>query len=312
VSALRIIKPGPLVTVQDLGRPGWGRFGVSPSGTMDPLAARAANALAGNAQGAALLELTGPGGEIEFEGAAFIALGGADLGAELTAPGAAASLAPFRATPVAAGQRVRFVARRRGARAYLAVAGGLTAPLAFGSAATDLAAGLGGALRAGERVALANPAAPAPARAGDLAALLRCYQEPDRLRFVAAAGAAPAAVEALAAGAFSVSPRSSRTGYVLDGPPVAAAGAADLLSDPIAPGAIQLPPRGGPILLMADRQTVGGYPVVGYLAAADVPRAAQLWPQDPVRFAAVSVAEAQAALRAQEAMLAAALAALAP
>jgi antagonist of KipI len=317
MGALRIVKPGPLLTIQDLGRPGWGRFGVSPSGALDPLAARAANALAGNAPGAPLLEITGRGGEIAFEDARRVGLAGADLGAEIVGAGAAArDLPPFRGAAVAGGDVLRLRERRAGARAYLAVRGGVVGDAAFGSAASDLAGGLGGRpLRAGDRVALGDPGAGvgAPdAAEASLASLRVFYADPERLRFVPAASAPAGAVAALAAAPFAVTPRSNRTGYELDGPTLAMGAAADLLSEPIAPGAIQVPPDGRPILLMADRQTVGGYPVVGYLARADVPKAAQLWPGDRVRFAAVSVEDAQAAAREQDAALALALAAAAP
>jgi biotin-dependent carboxylase-like uncharacterized protein len=313
MGALRIVKPGPLVTVQDLGRPGWGRFGVSPSGALDPLAARAANALAANPPGAPLLEITGRGAEIAFEDARRVGLAGADLGAEIAGAGAAArELPPFRAAAVAAGDVLYLRERRAGARAYLAVSGGVVADAAFGSAASDLAGGLGGRpLRAGDLVALGAPGVAVMTAAAEaaVASLRRFYVDPERLRFVPAAAAPAAAVAALAAAPFTVTPRSNRAGYELDGPllDMDIAAAADLLSEPIAPGAIQVPPDGRPILLMADRQTVGGYPVVGYLARADVPKAAQLWPGDRLRFAAVSVEDAQTAAREQEAALAPAL-----
>jgi antagonist of KipI len=260
---------------------------------MDPLAARAANALAGNPEGAPLLEMTGPGAELLFEAERRVALAGADLGA---------AIAPFRATVLAAGARLRFSERRRGARAYLAVAGGLAVRAVFGSAATDLAAGLGGAtgdgrpLRAGDRLTF-GPSPAAPPATDDLDALAAAYADAGRLRFLPAAAVDDATVAAFAAGSYVVTPRSSRSGYRLDGPPVALPSAGERLSEPIAPGTIQVPPDGLPILLMADRQTVGGYPAVGYLARADVPKAAQLWPGDRVRFVPISLDEAQAAAR---------------
>jgi antagonist of KipI len=112
-------------------------------------------------------------------------------------------------------------------------------------------------------------------------------------------------VQALLDGSYRVGERSSRMGYRLEGPPVSVPSAAEAISEAIAPGAVQVTAEGQPILLMADRQTVGGYPVVAHLARAHVPRAAQLWPGDPVRFVAVSVGEAQRMARLQEAMVAA-------
>lgn len=291
---LEILKPGLLATVQDLGRPGLGRFGVSPGGAMDPLALRLANRLVGNQDGAAALELTGPGAELRFVGATSFALGGADLGAELDGQ----PVALWCALAAPAGSTLRLPRRVRGARAILAVAGGLAVPQVLGSASADLDAGLGsGRLTRGQRLDTGTSGAPRPVADAAFA-----YEDPFRLRYVPAADPAipGASAEQFAQVAWEVSDRSNRTGYRLsgpDGPILAVAAEADRLSAPVAPGTIQLPPDGQPILLMADRQTVGGYPVLGHLIAADRPRAAQLWPRDRVNFRAVSLAEAHEAAR---------------
>ena len=126
------------------------------------------------------------------------------------------------------------------------------------------------------------------------------------LRFVPEADpAVPVETAAIFASAsFEVSDRSNRTGYRLSGPTLVVAPAGDRLSEPLAPGALQLPPDGQPILLMADRQTIGGYPRLGHLIGADRPRAAQLWPGDAIRFLPVTLAEAHRAARARSAALA--------
>ena len=288
---IEVVRPGLLATVQDLGRPGLGRFGVSPAGAMDPLALRVANRLAGNDDGAPALELTGPGAELRFVEAAVFAIAGADLGASLDGR----PVAPGRAHPAPAGALLSFPRRVRGARAVLAVAGGLRVPRVLGSASVDLDAGLGARLARGQRLAVGTPGPPRPV--GDVSL---AYADPFRLRFVPVVDpAVPADTVARFAGApFVISERSNRTGYRLAGEPLPVAAAPDRLSAPVAPGAIQLPPDGQPILLMADRQTIGGYPVLGHLAAADRPRAAQLWPRDEVRFTAVSLEEAHALARA--------------
>jgi biotin-dependent carboxylase-like uncharacterized protein len=284
---IEVVRPGLLSTIQDLGRHGLGRFGVSPGGAMDPLALRLANRRAGNDDGAPALELTGPGAELRFLDDTVFALAGADLGATLDGT----PLAPAPWYRAAAGTILRFPRRVRGARSMLAVAGGLDVPRFLGSAAVDLDAGLGARLVRGQR--LATLPAPGPPRS--LADVDLAYADPFRLRFVP--GDAPvAAIAAFAQSAFRVSDRSNRTGYRLTGP-VLAVPAADRLSQPVAPGAIQLPPDGQPILLMADRQTVGGYLCLGHLIAADRPKAAQLWPGDEIRFAPVTLAEAHAAAR---------------
>jgi 5-oxoprolinase (ATP-hydrolysing) subunit C len=301
-TTIEVVRPGVLATVQDLGRPGLGRFGVSPSGAMDPLALRMANRLLGNPAGAPALELTGPGAELRFLHDAPYALAGADLGATLD--GAPAPL--HQAARAPAGAVLRFARRARGARATLALAGGIEVAPVLGSAATDLDAGLGGgALGRGARLAAGAadpPAVSSPWRPSP-ALLALAYDDPFLLRYLPhadpALGGGAAAV--FASASWKVTERSNRTGYRLAGPaplPLSAGRAADRLSEPLAPGTLQVPPDGQPIMLMADRQTVGGYPILGHLAAADRTRAAQLWPGDMVRFRAVSLDEAHAAARA--------------
>jgi antagonist of KipI len=370
---LEIVRPGLATTVQDRGRPGLGRFGVSPSGAMDPLAHRLANRLLGNDESAATLEVTGPGCELVFLRATSFALAGADLDAALDGE----PLEPHIVASARSGARLHFRQRRRGARAFLAVPGGLQAPRVLSSASTDLGAGFGGIggrpLRAGQRIAAeglpagdpprppsedpreppaGEPPGPPPADpphppagdppadpsppgepplppagdpaptprppAGDpspgepslppasaalarsrlrerLAPIASLYQDaPFVLRFVPEQdpGVPAEAAARFTRATFRVSSRSGRTGYRFEGEPLPARPHPDRLSEPTAPGAIQLPPDGFPILLMADRNTIGGYPPLGHLAAADRPRAAQLWPGDQVRFEPISLADA--------------------
>jgi 5-oxoprolinase (ATP-hydrolysing) subunit C len=312
-AAVEIVRPGMLTTVQDRGRPGLGRFGVSPSGAMDPLALRVANLLVGNDPEAPALEITGPGTELLFLSDTQFALAGADLGAELDG----APLPAVSATAACAGQQLAFTARVCGARATFALAGGLELRAVLGSASTDVAAGLGGLdgrpLRRGQRLAPSIPLAgsrpAAAARSPSLlaATLLSAYGDKAVLRFVPAdeAGIPPGSRAAFVTTGYRLSPHSNRTGYRFAGTPLPTLAEPDRLSEPTAPGALQLPPDGLPILLMADRNTTGGYPLLGHLAAVDRPKAAQLWPGDEVRFSPITVQEAIALARAQEARLAA-------
>jgi biotin-dependent carboxylase-like uncharacterized protein len=302
--AVEVVRPGVLLTVQDLGRPALGRFGISPAGAMDPLALRLANRLVGNAVDTAALEVTGPGAELLFLGEARLAIGGADLGATLDG-------APFAAWQVGHcrdGAVLRFGTRSRGARAVLAIGGGLAVPRVMGSASVDLDAGLGGGrLTRGQRLPLGETPPVSPIHPAALATVLAAYADPFHLRFVTGDDpAVPGETTALFRRVpFVVSDRSNRTGYRLTGPILPVDAAADRLSEPVAPGALQLPPDGQPILLMADRQTTGGYPCLGHLIAADRPKAAQLWPGDRIDFAAVSLEQAQRAARDLAAALAA-------
>jgi biotin-dependent carboxylase-like uncharacterized protein len=303
---LEVVRAGLATTVQDRGRVGLGRFGVSPSGAMDPLAHRLANELLGNDRSAATLEVTGPGCEVVFLGATRFAIAGGDLDAALDGQPLDAQAAAF----APAGARLQFRGRRRGARASLAVPGGFQVAPVLSSASTDLGAGLGGVggrpLRNGCKLAAPAPPAAHPARppgddppAGDprarLAPIESFYRtDPFVLRFVPEddPGLPAQAAARFCSAAFRVSSRSGRTGYRFEGEPLPARPDPERLSEPTAPGAIQLPPDGFPILLMADRNTIGGYPRLGHLAAADQPRAAQLWPGDGVRFQPISLADA--------------------
>lgn len=303
--SLLVRKPGLFTTIQDLGRPGHGRWGVSPCGAMDPLALALANLLAGNDRGAVALEVTASGPELMFEEEATFALAGADLGATL----GGTRLFTCRAHRALAGQVLRFGGRLRGARAYMAVAGGLDASAQrfLGSAATDIEARLGGLsgrpLRARETLVLA-PQPPFRALAAE-DPWEPIYEPAGVVRFVPEPGAGlPAdSLERFVSATFLVSPRSNRTGYRLEGPALPTDAGGSRLSEPVAPGTIQVPPDGQPIVLLSDRQTTGGYPRLGHVLSADIPRLAQLWLGDVVTFRAVTLDEARQALREQRAWL---------
>jgi biotin-dependent carboxylase-like uncharacterized protein len=312
--ALRVVRPGLMTTIQDLGRPGLASFGVSPSGALDPVAHALANALVGNPTHAAALEITGPGVELEFLRAQVFAIAGADLSATLSG----VPLPPRFVGQAEPGARLAFTVRRAGARVAVALAGGISAPRVLGSVAIDLSAGLGGGrLRAGQTLLLeALPASRTPPMLPPQ--LLQPFADlfaaqPGALRYVPdPAGGVPAVVHALLQRrTFRVDGRSNRAGFRFDGQPLPMQADPDRLSEPTAPGAIQLPPDGLPILLLAERNTTGGYPRIGHLVSADRTRAAQLWPGDPVRFVAISLADATAATRAVQAAITRALAEIA-
>lgn len=296
--SLRVQKPGLFTTIQDAGRPGHGRWGVSPGGAMDPLALALSNRLVGNSIQTAVLEVTALGPELVFEEEATFAVTGADLSATLE--GIRLPLAQaHRARP---GQVLKFGARVQGARAYVAVAGGLArgARPFLGSVATDIETGLGGVggrpLRAGDVLELEPQPSfqPRTVQAG----WERWYEPRDVVRFIPEVGTRlpPEAVERFTGSRFRISPRSNRVGYRLEGTPLPTESTGMQLSEPVAPGTLQLPPDGNPIVLMADRQTTGGYPRLGHVIRADVPKLAQLWLGDGVSFRAVALEEARQAL----------------
>ena len=303
--ALCVIKPGMLTTVQDGGRWGYQSRGVPVAGPMDSLSFRIANALVGNARDAAALEVTLLGPELEFDDERIVAIAGAEFDATLD--GRSVPLhAPFI---VSAGARLKFGQRRRGARAYLAVAGGIATPPVLGSRATHVISAMGGfdgrALRAGDALPLfAAPGARttraplvSPPALPDRDARVRVMAGPQRDYFAADA------LDALQSAPYTIRPDSDRMGFRLQGPPLTHARGADIISDATPLGVLQVPASGQPILLMADRQTTGGYPKIATVITADMPIAGQLGPGDTIRFVVCTAQEAIAALIAQERML---------
>jgi antagonist of KipI len=299
-----------LTTVQDPGRAGLQDIGVPVAGPMDPLSHRAANLAVGNDRRAATLEVTLIGPQIAFEEEAVVAVAGAAFA--LTVDGAAAPM--WGPIEVRAGARLAFGARARGARAYLAVAGGIAVPPLLGSRATSLVARMGPfggrPLAAGDRLPLApdrprriaelpdqrtRAAPPVSLPAGG--ARLRVMWGPQDHLFTEGARAA------LTSGRYVVTPQSNRMGYRLEGPPLAHRGSADILSDATPHGTLQVPGSGQPILLMADRGTSGGYPKIATVITADLALAGQLAPGEWVAFEACERRDALAALRAQEALV---------
>jgi len=302
--ALQIVKSGLLTTVQDLGRFGHQAAGVPVAGPMDRFSHRLANHLAGNDADAATLEITLIGPELVVEATTPMAIAGADF--EVTCDDRA--VAPGASFAVTKGQRLRFGRILQGARAYLAVAGGILTPPVLGSRATHLVSRMGGfngrALVAGDRLPIVDGAGGRPARKA--AGLTLPTNGRARLRVMAGPQADwfhADALKTLAGVSFRISPQSNRMGYRLQGPPLGRERDGELISEPLGMGAIQVPSAGEPILLMADRQTAGGYPKIGYVISADLPLAGQLAPGDFIEFHVCSQPEAVTALIARERQL---------
>lgn len=307
-ATLRVVRAPPFLTVQDLGRPGFRHLGVPAGGAMDPWALQAANVLAGNAPGAAALELALGPCTLRVGRDATLAITGAACDAHV----AGAPAAAWRTVRARAGDEIALDAPRGGRFTYVAIDGGLAVPRVLGSAATYLPAAFGGLLgrrlRHGDDLPLGD-ATGAPAAIACPPALRRDLGD---LGDVDDAGVSAIRVvrgpqaDAIDAGAWrtlldatwTVSATADRTGYRLDGPDVAAgAELAARPSEPGCPGAVQLPPNGRPIVLMADAPTVGGYPKPLVVCGADLGRLAQLATGAPLRLVEIAVAEAQRAHR---------------
>lgn len=300
---LEVIQPGLLTTVQDAGRRGWMRTGVPPSGPMDAPAFAVANHLVGNPTDAAGLEVTLTGPVIRCQRPTVVAVCGAEFDLwvdRLPVP-------TWHAVFVRAGSYLRFGSRRGGARAYLAVAGGIATEPFLGSRATYLKGAFGGlegrALQHGDRLPVGAHGIP------DLAAYAgRSWPQARRpayipeptLRLVPQSqsrGWSRRALADLCAHPFEVSRASDRMGVRLAGPALPRRESAPTISDGVIIGSVQVPPDGQPIVMMVDHQTTGGYPKVGTVIQADLPLLAQCLPGDRVRFETVTLTEAQALYR---------------
>ena len=305
VSTFEVVAPGIMTSVQDLGRFGYARLGVAPSGALDGLAVRAANLLVGNPENAAVLETTLMGLRLRALRETVVAVTGGDLQPRL----AAAALPMWRSQLVDEGEIIAFTGPRSGLRAYLAVAGGFDVEPVMGSRSTNLASGFGGfegrLLRKGDVL----PAAPV----GDLysrtgraapAGCIPAYASPWRLRVVWGPQDDHFSEEGkrtFVSAVFTVSPDSDRTGIRLEGPAVARLPGVgeSIISEGILSGAIQVPGDGQPIIILGETAS-GGYRKVATVISADLPLLGQITPGDEVTFEAVSMDAAVQALREAE------------
>lgn len=278
---IEVVRPGPLTTVQDLGRPGLAALGVPASGAADRLSFALANRLVGNPENAAALEMTFGGARLRFTRPAWIAVTGAPVPWTLDGRPHGCNAPCF----APAGATADFGVPAAGLRTYLAVRGGIAVEPVLGSRATDLLSGLGppppaaGALLplgedAGEFHGVDVAAVPEP----PAEPVLRIVPGPRDDWF------APEALALLTSSRYEVTPQSNRVGVRLSGPPLPRSRTGELPSEGMVTGALQLPPDGLPILFLADHPTTGGYPVIAVVAAADLPLAGQLRPGARLRF----------------------------
>jgi biotin-dependent carboxylase-like uncharacterized protein len=294
--------------VQDLGRDGYGRIGVSPSGAADPISLRLGNRLVGNHQGAAGLEKMLLGGTFLFPAGAVVALTGSDFGATLDD----ARLEIGTSVQVQPGQTVRLGPTSSGARCYLCVHGGIAVEPFLGSASTHILSGLGGfegrSLRKGDVLRIESPVAneffrkrnlsPRASGLSSARRTLRVTPGPQSDRF------SESSVQSFYAGAYRVSEQANRMGLRLEGAAVAQIEQDQMVTEGVSLGAIQVPAGGSPIILFVEQQTTGGYPKIANVIAADLHHIGQLRPRDEVRFEEVSFDEARSLLFEQEKLLA--------
>jgi len=294
-------RAGFLTSVQDLGRTGLRQFGVSTSGALDSFAFRVANLLVGNNEGAAGLEITLGGLQLQFQDERIVAWCGGvfdvQIGSEVLPAGHVAHLH--------AGDELKFGRAQMGCRCWLAISGGIAVPLVLGSRSTDLRANFGGvegrALRDGDQLSLGESRRSQTAATVGISSWAGPHDwvSPGKrypaLRFVRGVDwnrFNDATIQRFTEHKFMVSADSDRMGVRLDGPELKRDDEGDLISEAVAPGTIQIPPSGRPILLLGDCQTIGGYPKMAHVITVDLGIAAQLRAGDGVRFFEVSLQDA--------------------
>lgn len=304
--SITVLNPGLLTTVQDGGRVGYQQFGVSVSGVMDPRAMKIANILVGNEENEAVLECTMMGPQLRFNVPNVIAITGGDLGPTLDGQ----PVATYAAFQVQAGQTLRFTGLRTGCRAYIAFAGGLDIPLVMGSRSTYLKAKIGGLkgrkLEKDDEIAFR---APNP----DVLNLVQRRIAPEvtaRREYAVRVLLGPqddmftqAGIDTFLGQTYTVTNEFDRMGCRMEGPEIEHKNGGDIISDGIAFGAVQVPTAGKPIIMLADRQTTGGYTKIATVITADFRIIGQLKGGDQVRFVKTSIENAQDALLTERAAL---------
>lgn len=296
--SVRVLKPGLLSSLQDMGRRGHAALGIGRAGAMDPPALRLANALVGNRGDEAAIEATLIGPTLRFERATLIALTGARMAAQLDGQ----ALPMWRTCRIPAGSVLTLGHAEQGCRSYLAVRGGFAVDPVLGSRSSDLHAQLGRALQAEDALPIGNVPSSPQAAAEQISRISwsldpRPWFDFDQRPLALLQGSHwsrldPPSQRLLANGEFVLSRDSNRTGGRLDGHTLHLCEPLELISEATLPGTMQLPPSGQPTVLLAEAPVTGGYPRIGQIATVDLPRLAQRRPGDVVCFEVIDMNEA--------------------
>lgn len=302
-AVFKVIKPGLLTTVQDLGRRGYERFGIGAAGAMDPYALRMANLLAGNEENLAGLEITLQGPVLEVLSDCVIAVTGANLQPRVNGK----DIPMWASVPVKKGEIIEFGPLKSGCRTYLAVNGGIDVPLVMGSRSTYLRGNIGGyngrALKKGDVLEKGEEFLPLKRKRRLAPELIPTYSGQISVRVIEGPQAnmfPEKSREKFYTGIFSITPQSDRMGCRLQGPSLEIEEGYEHITDPVPPGSIQVPPDGNPIILLADRQTTGGYAKIATVISVDLPKIAQGKPGDQIQFIKVDLQESHKLLKEKE------------
>ncbi len=301
---MHVIFPGPRTTIQDSGRFGYQDSGFAPSGYMDRVAAKMANVLVGNKDSEAILEFCLIGPILWFDESVNLAVCGGDFRIEIGSK----SYPAVTCVHVPAGATVKIATGKRGIYGTLAVGGGLDVPEIMGSRSTNLRCQVGGlhgrALKAGDVIAVRNPSNGRKDYSWRWMPERRiiAMEDPDITKIRVIPGPqedmfTEEGIRTFYESTYHITSHSDRMGYRLTGPKVEARNGYDILSDGIVNGSIQISGTGEPIVMMADRQTTGGYAKIASVINADIPIFAQLRPGQAVQFERCTVQEAQRLIR---------------
>lgn len=305
---IKIVQPGILSTIQDLGRPSHRQIGVTASGAMDPLALQAANILAGNNRNEAVIEIALGGIEIHFLHDTVFALTGTNINATLDG----SPIPGWWVQQAYAGQVLKSTPVGEGMYAYLAIAGGLAIEPVLGSVSTDSKGGFGGfrgrALKAGDQLPLKHGAQEISINRGFgfNTQKIDLLETDNLIRIIPAAewdNNDSSMQQSFLDSEWRIQPDSNRIGYRLAGPTIEAMKKVELFSHGILPGVIQLPPSGQPVVQMNDANTCGGYPKLGVIIGADLRKFAQTRLGGHIRFTLTDHVTAIAAAQASEVRL---------
>ncbi|WDF49110.1 biotin-dependent carboxyltransferase family protein [Paenibacillus sp. KACC 21273] len=303
-----IHKPGLLCTIQDRGRKKYGKYGISISGAIDTFAHQVANRLVGNNEDQATLEITLSGWVGEFQSDQWIAITGGDLGAQIDGK----EVPMWRPVWVRQGSILAFKRVVSGCRAYLAVSGGLALDKVMESRSTYLRAGIGGlegrGLKKNDSIHIQKSNL-RPLSSADLStdpfysfhwsvaySVLPHYSQSPVIRIISGRqwdDFTQQSQRLLCESEYQITPQSDRMGYRLQGATLQLHQPHEYISEAVADGTIQVPVDGQPIVLMADRQTLGGYPKIAHVITVDLPVLAQLAPGASIRFDRITLAQAQ-------------------
>ncbi|MCK8816902.1 biotin-dependent carboxyltransferase family protein [Natroniella sulfidigena] len=302
---LKIIKAGPMTTIQDLGRFGYMKYGMPTAGAVDQYAFKIANILVGNPEDEAAIEATFLGPTIQFKVEAVIAITGGGMNPELDGK----EIPMWQAVKVSKGSKLSLNGVKAGLRGYIAIRGGIKLPEVMGSKSTYLRGELGGfkgrKLKQGDELSLAKNKEVREfcLKRSIPADLLEDYLEDRKIRVIVGPQGdyfTSKSLETFLTSRYQLTTQSDRMGCRLAGPTLEHTKGADIISDGIASGAIQVPGDGQPIIMLADRQTTGGYAKIANVISIDLPKVAQAKPGDKLKFEQIEVVEAQQELKKKE------------